>query len=76
MPTARACAGSRPKPPFLRGVGAVAEIVIDGLTLDAVETAMARGLEAAAAAGATKIAAGNYGGKLGQYHIKLRSLLD
>ena len=55
--------------------GAVVEIVIDGLSLGATEAAMRDGLKAAAAAGALQISAGNYGGKLGQYHIKLHDLL-
>jgi formylmethanofuran--tetrahydromethanopterin N-formyltransferase len=58
------------------GVGCVLEIVIDGLDLEAVETAMRRGMHAAAAAGALQISAGNYGGGLGQYHIALRPLLE
>jgi formylmethanofuran--tetrahydromethanopterin N-formyltransferase len=50
--------------------------VIDGLDLGAVETAMRRGMHAAAAAGALQISAGNYGGGLGQYQIALRPLLE
>ena len=56
-------------------VGSVLEIVIDGLTLEAVRDAMARGLEAAARAGASQVTAGNYGGNLGPYHIDLRGLV-
>ena len=56
-------------------VGSVLEIVIDGLTLEAVRDAMARGLEAAAGAGASQVTAGNYGGKLGPHHIELRGLV-
>jgi formylmethanofuran--tetrahydromethanopterin N-formyltransferase len=55
--------------------GSVLEIVIDGLDLAAVETAMRRGMQAAAAAGALGISAGNYGGGLGQYQIRLHPLL-
>ena len=53
------------------------EIVIDGLTLDAVEQATADGLRAAARAGRGVVAAtsGNYGGKLGPYHIRLHDVL-
>jgi formylmethanofuran--tetrahydromethanopterin N-formyltransferase len=58
------------------GVGAVFEIVIDGLGEAPVRAAMARGLRAGAQAGATQITAGNYGGKLGPYHLHLRQLLD
>jgi formylmethanofuran--tetrahydromethanopterin N-formyltransferase len=57
-------------------VGCVLEIVIDGLDLPAVETAMRRGIHAAAAAGALQISAGNYGGGLGQYRIDLRPLVE
>ncbi len=58
------------------GVGSVLEIVIDGLDLASVETAMRRGMHAAAEAGALQISAGNYGGGLGQYQIGLHSLLE
>ncbi|HEX6668785.1 MAG TPA: formylmethanofuran--tetrahydromethanopterin N-formyltransferase [Gemmatimonadales bacterium] len=58
------------------GIGAVLEIVIDGLDLPAVEEAMRRGIHAAAAAGAVQISAGNYGGGLGQYQIALRPLAE
>jgi formylmethanofuran--tetrahydromethanopterin N-formyltransferase len=54
----------------------VLEIVIDGLDLTAVETAMRRGIHAAAAAGAMQISAGNYGGGLGQFKIGLMPLLE
>jgi formylmethanofuran--tetrahydromethanopterin N-formyltransferase len=56
-------------------IESVFEIVIDGLALEPVREAMARGLEAAAAAGAALVTAGNYGGKLGPYHIHLRELV-
>jgi len=58
---------------------AVLEIVIDGLTSDSVAQAMKVGLQTVldqgAAKGVTRVTAGNYGGKLGQYHYKLRELL-
>jgi len=57
------------------GVGSVFEIVIDGLTLEGVSEAMARGLHAAAEAGATHVTAGNYGGGLGPFHIGLHDLV-
>ena len=72
-PTLRTVAADSQLP---EGVGSVLEIVIDGLDLAAVETAMRRGMHAAAAAGATQISAGNYGGGLGQYQIALRPLLE
>ena len=58
-------------------VGAVYEIVIDGLTPEAVRAAMKAGLSAACATpGVVQITAGNYGGKLGPFHFYLRELLD
>ena len=55
---------------------AVYEIVIDGLSFEAVQSAMKRGLHAAAASlNILRITAGNYGGKLGKHHIHLRDLL-
>jgi formylmethanofuran--tetrahydromethanopterin N-formyltransferase len=56
-------------------VESVFEIVIDGLALEPVREAMARGLEAAAEAGADQLTAGNYGGNLGPHHIHLRELV-
>jgi formylmethanofuran--tetrahydromethanopterin N-formyltransferase len=53
----------------------VPEIVINGVTLDAVKKAMRVGIEAAChVKGVTKISAGNYGGTLGKYQIRLREL--
>jgi formylmethanofuran--tetrahydromethanopterin N-formyltransferase len=54
----------------------VLEIVIDGLTEDAVKQAMQTGMKAAAAAGILQISAGNYGGSLGQYKINLKDLVN
>ncbi|MFA5900247.1 MAG: formylmethanofuran--tetrahydromethanopterin N-formyltransferase [Hyphomicrobium sp.] len=58
---------------------AVLEIVIDGLTSKSVADAMRAGLktiiDTGAAKGVTRVTAGNYGGKLGQHHYKLRELL-
>jgi len=58
------------------GVGAVFEIVIDGVSEDAVREAMRRGLHASAAAGATHVSAANFGGKLGEFHFPLAELRD
>ena len=59
-------------------VGAVLELVIDGLTPDAVAAAMRAGVAAIVAlgpdAGATRVSAGNYGGKLGRHHFHLHEL--
>ena len=57
------------------GANAVYEIVIDGLTLALVERAMRVGIDAACdCKGVLQITAGNYGGKLGPFHIRLHSL--
>lgn len=55
-------------------VNCVLEIVIDGLSEDAVRQAMAAGIQAAAKPGIRQISAGNYGGNLGQYNINLHEL--
>jgi formylmethanofuran--tetrahydromethanopterin N-formyltransferase len=60
-------------------VGAVLEIVIDGLTPEAVAAAMRAGLRAiielGPERGALRVGAGNYGGRLGPHHFKLKDLL-
>jgi formylmethanofuran--tetrahydromethanopterin N-formyltransferase len=60
-------------PPEVR---CVYEIVIDGLTLEAVEEATATGIETLArpGGGLVAISAGNYGGKLGPFHIRLHEV--
>lgn len=61
------------------GIASVLEIVIDGLTPQAVAEAMRVGLAAACAlgpeVGAARIGAGNYGGKLGRHHFHLKDLV-
>jgi formylmethanofuran--tetrahydromethanopterin N-formyltransferase len=53
------------------------EIVIDGLSLEAVERATAIGVRVAAAgAGVVAVTAGNYGGNLGPHHIRLLDVLE
>ena len=53
------------------------EIVIDGLTLEAVERATAVGIKTASSQpGIVQITAGNYGGKLGPHHIHLHDVLN
>jgi formylmethanofuran--tetrahydromethanopterin N-formyltransferase len=60
-------------------IGSVQEIVIDGLTSDAVAQATRVGLAAliniGPKGGVLRIGAGNYGGKLGQFHYHLKDLL-
>jgi formylmethanofuran--tetrahydromethanopterin N-formyltransferase len=57
----------------------VLEIVIDGLTAQAVATAMRAGIAAVVRLGpkrgAVRVGAGNYGGKLGPHHFHLKDLL-
>ena len=58
-------------------VNCVYEIVMNGLTLDAVKKAMKEGVTAAAKApGVVKISAGNYGGKLGPYKAFLKEAIE
>lgn len=57
------------------GINAVLEIVIDGLSADAISAAMRSGINAACRPGVVAISAGNYGGKLGPYHFPLRTLM-
>lgn len=60
-------------------VGAVLEIVIDGLTAPAIDEATRVGIRAACTlgrkGGIVAISAGNYGGNLGPFHFKLREIL-
>ncbi len=58
------------------GVECVYEIVINGLTLEAVGRAMVEGVNAAAqTSGLIKISAANFGGKLGPHKVQLREAL-
>lgn len=54
------------------------EIVIDGLTLEAVERCTAAGIRAGVEGhvGLIEVTAGNYGGKLGPFHVRLRYVLE
>ena len=57
------------------GVNYIPEIVINGISIDAVKEAMRVGISAARRVnGVSRISAGNYGGKLGKYKIHLREL--
>jgi formylmethanofuran--tetrahydromethanopterin N-formyltransferase len=60
-------------------VGSVLEIVIDGLTPPDIAAAMEAGIRAVvdlgAAAGIRRVSAGNYGGKLGKFHFRLREIM-
>ncbi|MEM4704365.1 MAG: formylmethanofuran--tetrahydromethanopterin N-formyltransferase, partial [Candidatus Bathyarchaeia archaeon] len=58
------------------GVSCVYEVVVNGLTLDAVKRAMGFGVKAAAnVAGVVRISAGNYGGRLGPYKAFLKEAI-
>jgi formylmethanofuran--tetrahydromethanopterin N-formyltransferase len=60
-------------------IESVMEIVINGITEDDVRQAMRTGIEAVCELGATagirRVSAGNYGGKLGQFHFHLRQVM-
>ncbi len=62
------------KTELVDGAQCTYEIVIDGVDQAAVAAAMRTGIEAAAGASVLAIGAGNYGGKLGKYPIKLHEL--
>jgi formylmethanofuran--tetrahydromethanopterin N-formyltransferase len=71
--------------PSLRGLvktdlpieaNAAYEIVIDGLTLESVERATVLGIKAGSRPGIVAITAGNYGGKLGPFHIRLKDVME
>jgi formylmethanofuran--tetrahydromethanopterin N-formyltransferase len=57
------------------GVGYIAEIVYDGISLDAIKEATKVGIKAVVGIeGVVRVSAGNYGGKLGEYKIQLSEL--
>jgi formylmethanofuran--tetrahydromethanopterin N-formyltransferase len=57
------------------GVNYIPEIVINGISLEAVKEAMKVGIESAAdIKGVVRVSAGNYGGKLGKHRIYLWEL--
>lgn len=60
-------------------IGSVMEIVIDGLTAEDISASMKAGIQAVVdlglAAGIHRVSAGNYGGKLGKYHFRLREIM-
>jgi len=72
-PSLKRLLGDESKVP--NGVNYIPEIVIHGITLNAVSEAMKVGIKAASHVdGVTRISAGNYGGKLGKYRIYLKEL--
>jgi formylmethanofuran--tetrahydromethanopterin N-formyltransferase len=62
------------------GIGAALEIVIDGLADSDVRNAMRAGISAVCGRGVRngirRITAGNYGGKLGQFHFHLHQIMS
>jgi len=57
------------------GVNYIAELVFDGMNVEVVKKALKAGIEAVLdVEGVTRISAGNYGGKLGQYKISFSEL--
>jgi len=59
------------------GVKAIPEIVINGVSVEAVEKAMYICMDVASRVdGVVKLSAGSYGGKLGKYRIYLKDILD
>ena len=54
---------------------AVYEIVMDGIDLPSIEEATRVGVRATCIDGVLGITAGNYGGKLGPFHLHLHRLL-
>lgn len=74
-PTLRSKLGKESKVPV--GVHYIPEIVINGVSIDAVKEAMSVGIKSIRdTAGVIRISAGNYGGKLGKYRIYLRELFQ
>lgn len=74
------CPGLRslvPDSQLPENVSCVYEIVINGLSVEAVKKAMGAGLKAAASVeGVVRISAGNYGGRLGPYKAILKEILE
>jgi formylmethanofuran--tetrahydromethanopterin N-formyltransferase len=72
-PTLKERLGEESKVPD--GVNYIPEIVINGVSLEAVKEAIKVGIRSASkVAGVIRISAGNYGGKLGKHRIYLREL--
>lgn len=57
------------------GVNYIAELVFDGINVDVIKKALKAGIEAVLdIEGVTRVSAGNYGGKLGQYKVPFSEL--
>jgi formylmethanofuran--tetrahydromethanopterin N-formyltransferase len=74
------CPGLRtlvPDSQLQENVNCVYEIIINGLTVEAVKRAMSEGIRAATSIpGIVRVSAGNYGGKLGPYKAFLKEALQ
>lgn len=57
------------------GAGCVYEIVVNGLSANAISAAMRAAIIAACGGDIIAISAGNYGGKLGKFHFKLHEVM-
>ena len=74
-PSLKQSLGAKSRVP--EGVNFIPEIVVNGVSMEAVKKALKAGIEAARKIdGVALISAGNYGGKLGKYRINLRELLS
>jgi formylmethanofuran--tetrahydromethanopterin N-formyltransferase len=72
-PTLKEKLGRESKVP--EGVNYIPEIVVNGISIDAVKEAIKVGIQSVRNVdGVTRISAGNYGGKLGRHKIYLREL--
>lgn len=72
-PSLKSSLGSQSKVP--EGVEYIAEIVLDGISVDSVKEAIKQGIRAVLNVdGVVQVSAGNYGGKLGEYKIPLKEL--
>jgi formylmethanofuran--tetrahydromethanopterin N-formyltransferase len=72
-PSLRRRLGKTPKIP--EGVHYIPEIVINGVSMEAVKSATKAGIEAVMGVdGVLRVSAGNYEGKLGEFKINLREL--
>jgi formylmethanofuran--tetrahydromethanopterin N-formyltransferase len=72
-PSLKSSLGKESKVP--EGVGYIAEIVLDGVSLNAIKEATKTGINAVLDVdGVVRVSAGNYGGKLGEYKIQLKEL--
>ncbi|MDQ2104102.1 formylmethanofuran--tetrahydromethanopterin N-formyltransferase [Azospirillum isscasi] len=71
--------GTAPVSLVPEGVESILELVIDGVSAEAVAAAMRAGIAAVAglgaAGGVVSVTAGNYGGKLGRYQFRLHEVM-